>query len=364
VKGFDPRVIGDVIEKYAVTDADFSPTALRELLTSVATPRLRSLRRIVSGVEELSGDTQRLVFDSLQVALFNLYGPTEVSVSATSWRCDPAAQGPTVPIGRPMDNVRCYVLDAGPQLVAPGHVGELFIGGDGLARGYLRDPALTATRFVPDMVSGIPGARLYRTGDLVRLGYDGVIEFAGRADEQINLRGYRVEPVEVAAAIRGFPGVLEAVVASVGDGAEARLVAYLVSAEPVVAAEMRGFLRKHLPDYMIPANYVRLDTLPLTAHGKLDRSALPVPDEAVTAAPVTESPRDDIERELAHVWRTVLGVERLGIHDSFFDLGGESLKATRIAMKAGEALGMKIGVAAIFDAPTIAELAEVLRRPS
>jgi amino acid adenylation domain-containing protein len=361
-RGFDPGGIAEVIERYGVTDADFTPTVLRELLAAVDPARLRSLRKIVSGVEALSADTERLVLESLGVALFNLYGPTEVSVSATSWRCDGAGGRAGVPIGRPMDNVRCYVLDEALRPAPPGQVGELFIGGAGLARGYLADPAMTARRFIPDMLSGVPGGRLYRTGDLARQGHDGVLEFLGRADAQIKHLGYRIEPAEVAAAIREFPGVAEAVVVSDGAGGDARLVAHLVSDGPVRARELRAFLRDRLPDYMVPAAYARIDAVPLTAHGKLDAAALPpVPREAAASEAGFSPPRDEIEAKLADIWRQILLVDRVGIHDSFFDLGGESMQAARIVASARGMLGADVGVAAIFDAPTIAELAAYFR---
>lgn len=356
--GFDPRRLAAVIEEHSVTDADFSPTAIRELLSNADAERLRSLRRIVSGVEELSAQTQQLVFDHLDVTLFNLYGPTEVSVSCTAWRCDKADGRQSVPIGRPMSNVRVYVLDPALTPVPPWVVGEVYVGGAGLARGYLGNPGLTALSFIPDALSGERGGRLYRTGDLARFDDDGVLEFAGRADHQLNLHGYRIEPAEVEALLREHPLVTEAaVVLRRRKGSDARLVAYLVCDQALATAELRQFLRRRTPDYMIPSSYVRLDALPLTSHGKLDAAALPPPGEPEPADRGAEAPRNEIERTLVRIWCEALGRDGIGIHDDFFDLGGNSLTAIRIQAEAGTELGVEVEVAAIFDSPTVAGLA-------
>jgi amino acid adenylation domain-containing protein len=356
---FDPRRLAAVIAEHGVTDADFAPTALRELLTTVDADRLRSLRRIVSGVEELTPETQQLIYERLDVTLFNLYGPTEVSVSCTSWPGDRNDRRGFVPIGRPMSNVRVHVLDAGMRPVPPGVTGELYVGGAGLARGYLGSPGLTAQRFVPDPLGHEPGARLYRTGDLARYHDDGVLEFIGRVDGQLNLRGYRIEPGEVEASLREHPDVTDAaVLLRRDDTGDNRLVAYLVCDHLPAPAELRSFLRARVPDYMVPSRYVRLDSVPLTSHGKLDVAALPPPGPDGQPAGLADgTPRNDIERILLDIWSQVLARDGIGIHDDFFDLGGDSLTATRILARAGTELGVDVEVAAIFDAPTVAELA-------
>ncbi|MEU4778944.1 amino acid adenylation domain-containing protein [Micromonospora sp. NPDC023633] len=356
---FDPRRLAGVIARHGVTDADFAPTALREVLLTADAADLKSLRRIVSGVEELTPETQRLVFDRLDVTMFNLYGPTEVSVSCTAWPCDPDDERPFVPIGRPMANVRVYVLDEAMEPVPPGVAGEVYVGGAGLARGYLDNSALTAERFLPDPFAGTPGARVYRTGDLARFGPDGVLEFLGRGDGQLNLRGYRIEPGEVESALRRHPAVREAAVVVRRDppGRDARLVGYVVGDDLPGTADLRAHLRRRLPDYLVPAAFVRLPRLPLTNHGKLDVAALPPPGQDEPGATGADGPRDERERVLLDIWCDVLGREGIGIHDDFFDLGGDSLTATRIVALAGAKLGADVEVAVIFDAPTVAELA-------
>ncbi|MFI6321620.1 amino acid adenylation domain-containing protein [Nonomuraea sp. NPDC050556] len=359
--GFDPRRIAAVIEDYGVTDADFSPTALRQLLHTVEPARLASLRRIVSGGEELPAETARLIRDKLDVALFNLYGPTEVSVSCTAWPVT-LDERPVVPIGRPMGNVRVYVLDANGRLALPGAVGELYVGGPGLAHGYLGAPNATAASFVPDPFSGDHGARLYRTGDLVRWGFrpgddrpwaQPALEFVGRVDRQLNLRGFRIEPAQVEAALRTLPGVTDAVVVL-----RERLVAYLVTAQQPDINTVRAQLRTQLPDYMLPSAFVAIPAVPYTANGKVAFAELPEPAASESGmAGRYDEPRDQVERTLADIWIRILGLPRVGIHESFFDLGGDSLSAIRILASAAADLGREVEVAAIFDNPTIAELA-------
>jgi len=294
--------------------------------------------------------------------LINSYGPTEITVSCathTVSEADPEA-GP-VPIGRPFPNARLYVLDRCLNLVPGGVIGELYIGGVGVTRGYLNRPALTAERFIPDPFSGEPGQRLYRSGDLARRRGDGSLEFVGRSDHQVKIRGYRIEPGEIETVLKGCPAVADAVVLAREDTSGAGcLVAYVVPRTGAVSGPaLRDFLRDRLPDYMVPATFVSLDALPLTPNGKVDRRGLPDPDQGrreVSTALV--APRTAVEQVLVDIWTEVLGLERVGVHDDFFDLGGHSLQATRVISRVRQALpGAGLHVRDVFRAPTVAGLA-------
>ncbi|HWW77564.1 MAG TPA: phosphopantetheine-binding protein, partial [Pyrinomonadaceae bacterium] len=242
--------------------------------------------------------------------------------------------------------------------------GELYTGGDGLARCYLNRPALTAERFIPDRFSKESGGRLYRTGDFARYRADGEIEFVGRADSQVKVRGFRIEPGEVEAALRKHPGVSEAVVIAreeVGGGGR-RLVAYAVckdGAGQLTPAELREHLQRLLPEYMLPSAFVLLERLPLTPNGKVDRKALPAPEEVVREAEYV-APRTTTEEVLAGIWAEVLGVERVGVTDNFFDLGGHSLLATQVVSRVREAFGMEVSLRSVFGKPTVEEVALVI----
>jgi amino acid adenylation domain-containing protein len=336
---------------------------------------LAPLRRLLAGGDVLSPALVRRVLAELPgLTVVNGYGPTEGTTFTCCWEMsDPGAVGETVPLGRPIANTRAYVLDARAEPVPAGVRGELWAGGDGLARGYFGRPDLTAERFVPDPFAdlrGEPGARLYRTGDLVRHRSDGLdgseawIEFLGRDDRQVKIRGFRVEPAEVEAALAAQPRVREAAVVAVGGrGADAslRLVAYLVP-QPGLAPEpgaLRAGLARTLPEPMIPGAIVLLDRLPLTANGKVDRGALerrPLP-AADRGGAETAAPRDEVEARLAGIWRELLGVESVGVEDNFFSLGGHSLLAARLMAAVHEAYGVEIPLPALFERPTLAELA-------
>ncbi len=301
-------------------------------------------------------------------SLRNLYGPTETTIWATTFLTDTRIEAPHryVPIGRPIANTRIYLLDGHGQPVPFGAVGELYIGGAGVARGYLNRPDLTAERFLADPFSGKAGARMYRSGDLARYLPDGNLEFLGRNDDQVKIRGFRIEPGEIAARLLEHELVGDAAVVAHADAAgDKRLVAYVVakttdgSAEADgagLAASLRAHLGGLLPDYMVPSAFVRLDALPLTVNGKLDRKALPVPDDDAYARRAYEAPQGEIETLLAGIWAELLGVERVGRHDNFFELGGHSLLAVRVLAQA-LALGMKVSASNIFDAPILKDLA-------
>jgi amino acid adenylation domain-containing protein len=282
-----------------------------------------------------------------------LYGPTEITMCATGSPMDTPADVPNlVPIGRPMDNTRAYVLDARLQPVPPGYSGELYIAGSGLARGYLGRPDLTCERFVADPF-GLAGTRMYRTGDLASWRTDGVLEFIGRTDGQVKIRGFRVEPGEIEAVLAVHPSVTHAVVVPDGDA----LIGYLTPASADIAA-VRAHVAATLPEYMVPRAFVALAELPLTPNGKLDWDALPKPAAQVTLA----RPRTPLEEILARLVADVLDLPAVGVHDSFFDLGGHSLLAARLVNRIRAALGKRIGLPALFEAPTVVGIARLLGR--
>jgi amino acid adenylation domain-containing protein len=297
--------------------------------------------------------------------LLHVYGPTENTTYST-WHLVEAvaADARHIPIGRPVANTQTYILDAKLEPVPVGVVGELYAGGDGLARCYLNQPALTAERFIPDPFSKESGGQLYRTGDLARYRSGGDIEFIGRADGQVKVRGYRIEPGEVEAALHKHPGVSEAVVVAreeVGSGGR-RLVAYVVGkdgAGQLTPAELREHLQQRLPEYMIPSAFVLLEGLPLTSNGKVDRKALPAPEETVREAEYV-APRTTTEEVLAGIWAEVLGVERVGVTDNFFELGGHSLLATQLVSRVRETFSVEVSLRSVFGKPTIEEVALVI----
>ena len=336
-------------------------------LSAEALKFLPSLRLVILGGERARPDLitgwQQQV--GQRVRLFNTYGPTEATIVATRWELSHSAETCTplsdVPIGRSIANVQTYVLDRHLQPVAIGVAGELHIGGVGLARGYLNSPELTAERFIPDPFSSEPGARLYKTGDRVRYRADGNLEFLGRLDDQAKVRGFRVEPGEIEAALRQHAAVRENVVVARENGQGShRLIAYVVVAHkpaPTVS-DLRGFLEEKLPEYMVPSAFVLLDALPLTPHGKVDRRALPTPDG--TRPELNKpyiAPRTPTEKLLAEIWAQVLGVEPIGVRDNFFDLGGHSLLATQIIFRLRDTFQAEIPLRTLFEKPTIEELA-------
>jgi amino acid adenylation domain-containing protein len=296
------------------------------------------------------------------VRWLNTYGPTEATVTATVHEPGEETDG-EVPIGRPLGSSAALVLSDAMELLPPGEAGELFLGGPGVARGYLGRPSLTAERFVPDPFAAEPGARLYRTGDRAGLRPDGELEFLGRVDEQVKVGGFRVEPGEVEAVLTGHPGIAQAAVVARESGAAGmRLVAYAVPRADAAADEtadeaaLRQWLRARLPGWMVPSAVVLLDALPLTPHGKVDRRALPAPAEAADSADSSE-PAEGTAAEVARAWREVLGLARAGADDDFWDLGGHSLLAMQVLSRIRQRTGVELPVRALFDAPTVAALA-------
>jgi len=325
----------------------------------------QSLHTLFCGGEVLSTNLQeRFWARSLDSKLCNLYGPTETCIDTTSWECEQICDSPTVPIGRPIANTQVYVLDQAGQPVPVGVPGELHIGGIQLARGYYRRPGLTAERFVPHPFSETPGARLYKTGDLVKYRPDGTLEYLGRLDHQVKLRGFRIELSEIERVLEQHPEVAQAVV--VAHGAEStatQLVGYVVpvsDANPS-SATLRRFLTTQLPEYMVPAALVSLETLPLTPNGKVDRKALPTPEQSlVPQGGDFVPPQSPTEEVLAHIWSQVLGLEALSRHSHFFELGGHSLMATRVISQVRQTFGVEVPLRRLFECPTIAELATAI----
>jgi amino acid adenylation domain-containing protein len=291
--------------------------------------------------------------------LWNLYGPTEATIWSTAAECADPARKPD--IGAPIANVRAYVLDAALQPLPVGVPGELYVGGAGVARGYLGRPGLTAERFVPDPFSAEGGARLYRTGDRARWLADGRLDFAGRVDDQVKVRGFRIEPGEIEARLAEHPGVREAVVlAREDEPGDKRLVAYVVGDPAAGADVLRAYLGETLPEYMVPAAYVHLDALPLTPNGKLDRKALPSPEGEAFARGGYEAPVGETEQALAEVWSEVLGVERVSRRDDFFELGGHSLLVVLAVSRIQQVLGVEVEPGQVFAFPVLKDLAEAL----
>lgn len=358
----DPAYLAEAVRRQAITTMHFVPSQLQGFLAEPTAPACTSLRRVVCSGEALPAELRDRFHRVLGPGpeLHNLYGPTEAAVDVTAWPCGRDDVGP-VPIGRPVWNTGLRVLDERLRPVGAGATGELYLTGVQLARGYLNRPGLTAERFVPD-VAGPPGARMYRTGDLARWRGDGALEYLGRVDHQVKVRGFRVELGEIEAALSACPGVAQAVVLAHGEGsADRRLVGYVVAdrGARVSADDLRSRLADRLPEFMVPAAFLFVEAMPLSANGKLDRSALPAPDFAALA---TEgAPRTAAEDLLCRLFAAVLGLPRVGVDDSFFTLGGDSVRATLLAGQARRA-GLDCTTTDVFERPTPAELAAVATR--
>ncbi|HSK77455.1 MAG TPA: amino acid adenylation domain-containing protein, partial [Thermoanaerobaculia bacterium] len=363
----DPPYLRDEIAARGITTVHFVPSLLQLFLDQPGLAACAGLRRVIVSGEILPRELAGRFHESLGqrgAELHNLYGPTEAAVDVTWWPCPASADSRPVPIGRPIDNTRVVVLDRALQPVAAGVVGELCIGGVQVARGYLSLPGLTAERFIPDPFAGPEeaGGRLYRTGDLVRHRTGSEMEFLGRLDHQVKVRGVRVELGEIEVALAEHPAVREAVVLARGATTETRLAAYVVpvgEAAPA-AEELRAHLQARLPETMIPGAWVFLPCLPLSPSGKVDRLALPEPDLAAISTPFV-APRTAAEETLAAIWRDVLRREQVGIHDNFFALGGDSILGIQILSRAAQS-GLALTPRQIFRYPTIFALASVAER--
>jgi amino acid adenylation domain-containing protein len=357
--------LSSLIEKHQVSHLLCVPSLYKTLIESSPSERMASLQVAIVAGESCPATLVKDHFSRFpHAALYNEYGPTEATVWCSVYRCQPRDESNRVPIGRPIANTQLYVLDSHMQVVPVGVPGELHVGGASMTGGYWNRPDLTAERFIPNPFDRTPDARLYKTGDLARFLPDGNIEYLGRIDHQVKVRGFRIELGEIEAALLGHPGVREAVVIAREDTpGDQRLVAYYTAVEtntPDAAAldaeQLREFLRARVPEYMVPAAYVRLTSMPLTPNGKLDRKALPAPEADAYAVRGYEAPRGEIEIALAAIWSDVLKLERVGRHDNFFELGGHSLLAV-ILIERMRRKGLQVDVRALFAASTLAELA-------
>ncbi|UQZ50020.1 non-ribosomal peptide synthetase DhbF [Bacillus subtilis] len=347
----EPQALAQMIENFDINIMQATPTLWHALVTSEP-EKLRGLRVLVGGEALPSGLLQAL--QDLHCSVTNLYGPTETTIWSAAAFLEEGLQG-VPPIGKPIWNTQVYVLDNGLQPVPPGVVGELYIAGTGLARGYFHRPDLTAERFVADPY-GPPGTRMYRTGDQARWRADGSLDYIGRADHQIKIRGFRIELGEIDAVLANHPHIEQAsVVVREDQPGDKRLAAYVVADGAIDTAELRRYMGASLPDYMVPAAFVEMDELPLTPNGKLDRKALPAPDFSTSVS--DRSPRTPQEEILCDLFAEVLGLARVGIDDSFFELGGHSLLAARLMSRIREVMGAELGIAKLFDEPTVAGLA-------
>ncbi len=363
----DPKYLVNLIAGQKITTLHFVPSMLSIFLEVGSLERCRTLKRVFVSGEALPFELQERFFERLPSELHNLYGPTEAAVDVTYWTCQRQSKLKIVPIGRPIANIQIYILDASLQPVPIGVSGELHIGGIGLARGYLNQPELTALKFIPDPFDRQPGARLYKTGDLARFLPDGNIEYLGRVDHQVKLRGFRIELSEIEAVLTEYAGVRQAAVTVREDTpGDKRLVAYLVpfAEEGLQIDQVRDRLKEKLPEFMVPSRFVTLQKFPMTTSGKIDRRALPVPlPESPDAAPVI-APRNSLETDLASIFQSILGVDSVGIMDDFFDLGGHSLLAARLVSRVGTMMGFEVPLSALFHSPTVESLARLLRERS
>ncbi|MBC3304370.1 non-ribosomal peptide synthetase [Pseudomonas sp. SWRI18] len=343
----DPHRIAQLVQQHGVTTLHFVPPLLQLFVDEPLAAECTSLRRLFSGGEALPAELRNRVLAQLPaVQLHNRYGPTETAINVTHWHCR-AEDGERSPIGRPLGNVICRVLDEQLNPVPLGVPGELCIGGIGLARGYLGRAGLTAERFVADHA----GARLYRTGDRARWSADGVLEYLGRLDQQVKLRGFRVEPQEIEARLLALDGIGQAVVL-VRDG---QLIGYFTAHGELDEQQVKTTLAAELPEYMVPALLMRLDSMPLSPSGKLDRRALPEP---VWQTREHVEPETPLQQQIAAIWREVLGLPRVGLHDDFFALGGHSLLATQIISRTRQACDVELPLRTLFEASELGAFAE------
>jgi acyl-coenzyme A synthetase/AMP-(fatty) acid ligase len=361
----------ELIREQGVTHLQCTPSMARILCSDPQSREaLRAVKHLFVGGEALPEALARELA-ALCGTVTNMYGPTETTIWSSTHAVEPSAEKRdgetgTTPIGRPIANTRFYILDEALALVPTGVAGELVIGGDGVARGYLRRPELDAQRFVPDPFAEDSGARAYRTGDLARYRRDGVVEFLGRTDQQIKVRGHRIEPGEIESLLARQPSVREAVVVAREDTAgDQRLVAYLVARSGEIAAEahetaLRDALKAELPAYMVPSQFLFVDRIPRTPNQKIDRRALPAPEKTARAAAEPTPPSSELEARLAQLWQATLGIEKVDVEDNFFDLGGHSLLAVRIHRRLGELTPKRVSLTDLFRFPTIRSLARFL----
>lgn len=357
-----PELLRDwlVAEQISIS---FVPTPLAERLMLFGWPAETKLRILLTGADTLHHYPR----PGLPFQLINNYGPTEATVVATSGLILPTPSPDERPlIGRPIDNTQIYICDESLNLLPTGEAGEIYIGGAGVARGYINSPELTAKKFLPDPFSKKPGARLYKTGDLGRLLPDGQLAYLGRVDDLIKIRGFRIEPNEIISVLNAHPGIQASTVVAREDGSgNLRLVGYVVTDHNTnpTPGSLRDLVRKHLPDYMVPAVFVGLPAFPLTPNGKIDRDALPVPNATNTLQDEDyAAPRTALEKKLSEIIASLLGVERVGVNSNFFLLGGHSLFGAQLIACIQNSFGVELPLASIFDFPTPAGLAQEVER--
>jgi amino acid adenylation domain-containing protein len=345
-----------------ITVLHFGTSMLQVFLDEERITRCESVRRVFCGGESLPVELQERFFANMRARLHHQYGPTEATVDVLVWDCDPDNKPGVVPIGRPIANTQVYILDSEGQPVPVGVSGEVYIAGESLARGYWGDAVQTAEKFIPNPFSHQPGARMYRSGDQGRFRPDGSVEFLGRLDQQVKIRGFRIELGEISAVLGQLPSVKQVFVMARTDfpDGDKRLVAYLVS-EPetqLSVSELRSFVKERLPDYMMPHAFVFLDELPLTPNGKVNYRSLPLPDGSYPELEKSYAPpRTEAEEALVEIWEKVLGREKVGIYDSFFDQGGHSLLAIKLMARVQKRFQVQIPLRSFFQSPTVADLA-------
>lgn len=364
----DPEAILDAVGQYRITVMHFVPSMLNTFLEYVendANPgRLMSLKQVFASGEALSlqhvKKFNQLIHKRYGSLLFNLYGPTEAAVDVSYFDCPTGGEPEIIPIGKPIDNIRLYIMNRHHRLQPVGVAGELCIAGDGLARGYLNRTALTSEKFVPDPLSS--GERMYKTGDIARFLPDGNIEYLGRADHQVKIRGFRIETGEIESRLLECGSVKEAVVVPIEEEAGGKyLCAYIVSDREIDIPELRTALTRQLPDYMIPARFIKIERIPLTDSGKVDRKALPKPARNKKEGEIPSGALSETEKKVAEIWNELLNAESIGLHESFFEAGGDSLLIMRMFMKLRELAPKKpLKITDIFANPTITELAALI----
>ena len=348
-----------LIQRHGVTHLQCTPSMARMLIADPNTASaLAGLERMLVGGEALSEPLAAELRRALpKGTLTNMYGPTETTV--WSMTHDVESQAGPVPIGRPIANTQIYVLDSALNLLPVGAIGELYVGGDGVARGYFNRPELTAERFMDDPFHN--GHRLYKTGDLARRRPDGMLDFLGRSDHQVKIRGYRIELEEIERCLHDHPDVAQAAVAVHGSvDTDLRLVAYLVAVKTsaqVDLASLRQYLLRQLPDYMVPDEFVMLDRLPLTPNGKLDRRALPVPETATAMDAIFVAPETPTEQVVGTLWQEILRVDRIGSNENFFESGGHSLLAIQVVRRIRERFGIAMPLQSLFERPRLRDFA-------
>jgi len=365
----DAEYLRELIQRREITTLHFVPSMLGAFLESGGPQTPGSVRRVICSGEALGKELAQRYLDRMGADLHNLYGPTEAAIDVTFWKCERAALEKGVAIGKPIGNMQVYVLDEQMEPQPVGLPGELYLAGAGLGRGYLARPELTAARWVPDPFSATGGDRLYGTGDLVRYRADGNLEFMGRNDHQVKLRGHRIELGEIESALMGHPDVRQAAVLIRDES----LVAYVsggsggskdkdkdedeIDGSNLNADDLRQSLRAKLPEYMVPSAFVMLNELPLTPSGKTDRRALPAIPVVRDAAQYV-APAGDVEERLCEVWADVLKLKQVGVEDNFFDLGGHSLLATQVMSRVQQIFPVKLRLRVIFRTPTVRGLAQ------